>query len=146
MPSRGGGVHPIAYEERACVIESRQTSEVDIGGTDDVEGADLGDAVIENVDIASLSVADIQDNRYIPAQIAPGVALHRRLGRAKWCPRKERQAQIDSLRVEGIDGIVAPIAARFARLLRPSSSDGRPGKTVVGKARARRGTLSACKR
>ena len=52
-PDESPGTHVsfgTSHEERACLMESGQTFEVDIGATDDVEGAGLGDELIENVD------------------------------------------------------------------------------------------------
>ena len=53
-----------------------------------------------------LAVADENERRDIAAQIEQGVHLHRRLSRSKRRPRKHRQAQIDSGRVQRIDGII----------------------------------------
>ena len=50
-----------------------------------------------------LAVADVDEGRDVVAQIEQRVQFDRRLGRAKRCPRKHRQAKIDSGRIQSVD-------------------------------------------
>ena len=63
------------HEERAALIESRQTLEVDIAAIDDIEGASLGNELLENIDVVELAVADVQKGRDIPTQVEQGAQL-----------------------------------------------------------------------
>ena len=70
-PGESPEVHTLfgtGHEERAGLIESRQTLEVDIAAIDDIEGASLGNELIENIDVVELAVADVQKGRDIPAE------------------------------------------------------------------------------
>ena len=93
------------HKERSRLIESRQALEVDVAAIDDIEGASLWNELIEDVDVVKLAVADVQESRDIPAQVAQSMELYRRFGRPKRCPWKQRQAQIDGRRVERVDRI-----------------------------------------
>ena len=52
-----------------------------------------------------LAVRDVDEARDVAAQVEQGVHLHGRLGGAKVCPWKQRQAQIDRAGVQSVDRI-----------------------------------------
>ena len=93
-------------EEAAGFVKAVQAREVEEAPIHDVEGARLGQQLIEDVDLVHLAVADVDEGRDVAAQIEQRVQFDRRLGRAKWRPRKHRQAQIDGRRVERVDGLL----------------------------------------
>ncbi len=125
-------------EERACLIESRQALEIDMAAIHDIEGASLWNKLIENVDVMKLAVADMQESRDISVQIEQSVELHSRLGRAERCPRKQRQAQIDSCRVESVDGVVELNSKRLAGIEVAGRADQTFGEIGIDAPVARR--------
>ncbi len=93
-----------------------QALEIAIVATDDIEGASLGNELIEDVDVVELAVADMQESRDIPAQVEQSAELRGRPGRTERCPRKQRQTPIDSGRVEGVDCIGQLDSERLVRI------------------------------
>ena len=53
-----------------------------------------------------LAVGDVDEAGDVAAQIDQCMKLDRRLGRAKRCPGKQRQAQIDRRGIQRVDGIL----------------------------------------
>src|ERR1035437_9503836 len=90
-------------KKAAGLVEAIQALEVDKATIDDVEGARLGQQLLEDVDLVHLAVADMNKGGDVAPQIEQGVQLDRSLGRAKRRPRKHRQAQIDGRRVECVN-------------------------------------------
>lgn len=80
-------------EEAAGFVEPEEALEVEEASIHDVEGPGLRQQLVEHVDLVHLAVADMDEGRYIPAQIEQRVQLHRSLGRTERRPRKHRQAQ-----------------------------------------------------
>ena len=103
-------------EEGARLIEASQTLGVDVPSIDDIEGACLGNGLVENIDVVELAIADVQESGDISSQIQQRVQLDCRFGRAKRRPGKQRQAQIDGRRVERVDGVGQLEAERFVRV------------------------------
>ena len=92
-----------SYEEAAGFVKAVQPLEVEKAPIHDVEGTKLGQQLIEDVDLVHLAVADVDEGRDVAAKIEQRVQFDRRLGAAKWRPRKHREAQIDSGRIQGVD-------------------------------------------
>ncbi len=88
------------YEEAAGLVKAIQALEAEKAPIHDVERAGLGQQLIEDVDLMHLAVADVDEGRDVAAQVEQRVQFDRRLGRAKGCPRKHRQAQIDGGRIQ----------------------------------------------
>jgi len=79
--------------------------EVDVAAIHDIDGARFGKQQIEGVNVVQLAVRDVDEAWDVAAQIEQSVHLHRRLGGAKVCPWKQRQAKIDGGRVQSIDRV-----------------------------------------
>src|SRR5206468_5182087 len=92
--------------EAASFVETIQPLEVEEAPIHDVERAGLGQQLIEDVDLVHLAVADVDEGRDVAAQIEQRVQFDRRLGRAKGCPRKHRQTQIDGRGIQRVDRLL----------------------------------------
>ena len=79
--------------------------EVNITAIHYVDGPSFRHKKIEDIDIVKFAVGNMDKTRDIAPQIKQRVHLHRSLGRSEVRPGKDRQAQVDGRRVEGIDGI-----------------------------------------
>ena len=83
-----------------------QACKVEITAVHHIEGAGLGQQVIEHVDVVPFAVADMDEGGDIAAQLQQRMQLDSRFGRAKWCPGKHRQAQVDGSTVERVDSLL----------------------------------------
>ena len=93
-------------EEAAGVLEATQALEVEIAPIHHVEGARLGEKLIQDVDLVQLAVADEDKGRNVAAQVQERVQLDRGLGGAKRRPGEHGEAQIDRGGIERIDGVL----------------------------------------
>ena len=59
------------------------------------------------------AVGDVDEARDVAAQVDQRVQFDRRLGRAEWRPRKQRQAQVDGGGIERVDGFLEVHAEGF---------------------------------
>ena len=118
-------------EEAAGLVKAVQPLEIEVAAIHDVEGAGLGQQLIEDVDVVHLAVADVDEGRDVAAQIQQRVQLDRRLGRAEGRPRKHRQAQIDGGRVQRVDGLLQIDPERLVGIQRPGDADQALGEVGV---------------
>ncbi len=89
-------------------VKSRK---VQIAPIHDVDRASFQYQHIEYIHIAQFAVGDVDEAYDVAAQIEQRVHLHCRLGATKQRPRKERQAQVDSRRIQRV-GCVLQIDAK----------------------------------
>lgn len=92
-------------EEGACLSQSMETLEVEIGPVHDIEGPGLREQEVEDVDIVQLAIGDVDKAGDGSAQVEQGMQLDGGLGGAKRCPGKHRQAQVDGRGIKGINGV-----------------------------------------
>ena len=93
-------------EEGTGLLQGVQPLEVQIAAIHDVDRSGFRHQHIEHIDIVQLAVGDVDEAGNIATQVEQRMHLDRRLGRAKRCPRKHRQAQIDSGGVQGISRVL----------------------------------------
>jgi len=93
-------------EEGARVVQGEQALEVHVGAIHHVDGTGLGQQHVQDVDVVQLAVRDEDECRDGSAQIQQGVQFDRGLGGSKRSPGKQRQAQIDGRRIQGVDGLL----------------------------------------
>jgi len=91
------------YKETASLVQPMQPGEVEITSVHDVEGARLGNDLVENIHIVHLPIADMDKAGNIATQIEQRMQLDRCFGRTKRSPRKNRQTQIDRSRIQCVD-------------------------------------------
>ena len=72
------------------------------------------------MNVVQLAIRDVDKTRNVAQQVEQRVHLHRRLGGAEVRPRKDRQAQSDGRRVQGVDGIGQVQPQFFVDVQRPS--------------------------
>ena len=95
-----------------------ESGEIDITPIHDVETASLENDLIEDIDIVELAVRDMNESRDVAPQTEERMEFDRPFALAKTRPGKERQAQVDRGRVEGID-CMRPVS--YTHLTLPTS-------------------------
>ena len=75
------------------------------------------------MNVVQLAIRDVDKTRNVAPQVEQRVHLHRRLGGAEVRPRKDRQAQSDGRRVQGVDGIGQVQPQFFVDVQRPRLGD-----------------------
>ena len=111
------------HEETACLVQAMQSGEVEIAAIHDVERPGFGNDLVENVHVVQLAIADMNEAGDVAAQVEQGMQLDRCLGRPKRSPRKYRQAQIDSGRIQRVDRLGEIDAKRFVHVKRAGNAD-----------------------
>lgn len=90
-------------KETASQMPSMQLIEIDVAPIHDVHGTCLWQQHVENIDFVPLAIADVDDIWDVAAKVVQRVRFHRGFGAAKRRPRRHREAQVDSSRIQGID-------------------------------------------
>src|SRR5689334_2097353 len=112
-----------SYKESSGQLYAIESFEVEIAAVHEINGTGFPDQLIEDIDFVNLSSSNNHHRGNTAAQIEQSVKFDSRLASAKLCPRKKRQAQIDSGGIEGIDGLVEFESERFALVERTCFSD-----------------------
>lgn len=94
------------HEECSGLVQREQATEIQITAIHHIERTWLEGQHIRHVDIEGLAVRDMNEGRDVAAQIEQRMQLDRSLGGAERCPRKQRQTQVDSRGIQGVDGVV----------------------------------------
>ena len=92
-------------EEGPGLVQHIKAGKVDVATIHDVDGSGFRQEHIEGMNVVQLAIRDVDKTRNVAPQVEQRVHLHRRLGGAEVRPRKDRQAQSDGRRVQGVDGI-----------------------------------------
>ena len=82
-----------------------------------------GKSISRAWNVVQLAIRDVDKARNVAPQVEQRVHLHRRLGGAEVRPRKDRQAQSDGRRVQGVDGIGQVQPQFFVDVQRPRLGD-----------------------
>lgn len=91
-----------------------QPLEVHVASIHHVEGSGFDGQDVQHVHVVQLAIADVDEGGDRTAQVQQRVQLDGRLGRAKWRPLEQTQAQIDGGGVQRVD---AGIEFQYGRLL-----------------------------
>ena len=92
-------------EEGPGLVQHIKAGKVDVATIHDVDGSGFRQEHIEGMNVVQLAIRGVDKTRNVAPQVEQRVHLHRRLGGAEVRPRKDRQAQSDGRRVQGVDGI-----------------------------------------
>ena len=111
------------HEEAAGLVNAVEAFDVEEAPIHDVERTEFRQQLIEDIALVHRAVADRDEGRDVAAQIEPWVPLDRRFGRAEWCPRKHRQAQIDGGRVQRVDRLLQIDTNGLVDIQRPRDAD-----------------------
>src|SRR5260370_41941795 len=79
-----------------------QSLKVHIAEVQDVEGAGLGNELIENLHVSKLAIANPDEGWNIAVQVQQGVHLHGALTLTEASPWEHRQAEIDRSGVQSV--------------------------------------------
>ena len=99
----GFGPH---HEVGLCVVQPVQSGEVNVSTIHDIDAPRLGADLIEDVDVMHAPFGDADKHWDRAAQIDHRVHLDGGFGGTKIGPRKQRQAQIDGRRIQGVNHLV----------------------------------------
>lgn len=108
------------HKETASLMQAMQPGKVEIAAIHDVERPGFWNDLVENVHVVQLAIADMNEAGDISAKVEQGMQLDCCFGRAKWSPRKYRQAQIDSGRIQCVDRLQEIDAKWFVYVERSS--------------------------
>ena len=100
-----------------------KAGKVDVATIHGVDGSGFRQEHIEGMNVVQLAIRDVDKTRNVAPQVEQRVHLHRRLGGAEVRPRKDRQAQSDGRRVQGVDGIGQVQPQFFVDVQRPRLGD-----------------------
>src|SRR5208337_1046216 len=118
-------------EEPATLMQRVESCEIQIPTVHHIESASFGDQYVQDVDVVPFAVGNMDKTGDCAAQIQQRMQLDRRLGRAKRCPRKQRQTQIDGGGVQRIYGVVQLQAQRLGRVQPPCDANQGLGELAV---------------
>ncbi len=110
-------------EKGAGLVQGMEAGEIDVGAIHDVDRPGFRDQHVEGMDVVQFAVRDVDQARDAAPQVEQGMHLHRRLGGAEMCPRKNRQAQIDGRRIQRVDGLAQVQAKVLVRIQLPCLED-----------------------
>ena len=86
-----------------CHINAVKAREVEIASVDHVDAPRFKKDLVEEMNIVNGAIGNTDKYRDRTGQVDLGVQFDRSLSLAEVCPRKHRQAQVDSCGVDGID-------------------------------------------
>lgn len=108
------------HEERPCLMQRDQATEIQITAIHDVERPGFDGQDVQHVDLVGLAIRDMNESGNVAAQVQQSMQFDRRFGSAKWRPREQRQVQVDGGCVQRVDRVVqidakAVVAVQLAR-------------------------------
>lgn len=111
---------PLLSNDKECArkIDAKESREVKVPSIKHIASQWLVREPIHGVDIMDVCIGDSVENRNLCDDINLGVDFDTRLCRTKLCPSKDRQAQVDGRRVDGIKSAVKFKLSDDALLLR----------------------------
>ena len=112
-PSELGVALGPCHEEGMGLMNDVQPFEVQIAPIHQVERTGFEHQVVQHIDLVGLAVGDVNEAGNGAMQVQQRVQLDGRFGGAKWCPRMERQTQVDGAGVERIDSRIQVDSQRF---------------------------------
>src|SRR5262245_58788236 len=93
-------------KESAGLMDSIQSSKMQIPTVEQISGAGFLDQLIHNACIVDAAAGNDHHSGNIATQIKQCMKLHGRFAATELSPRKKRQTQIDDRRVERVDGLL----------------------------------------
>ncbi len=87
------------------LMQHMKAGKVDVATIHDVDRSGFRYQHIKGMNVVQLAVRDMDETRYVALQVEQCVHLHSRFGGTEVRPRKDRQAQSDGRRVQGVDGV-----------------------------------------
>ncbi len=111
------------HEEGARLMNHKQALEVQVVPVEQIERSRLQSQLVQRIDFVRLAICEVNESGNRAPQIQQRVQLDSSLGRAKRCPRKHRQTQIDGRCIEGIDHYVQIERQWLAGVQRPGQAN-----------------------
>ena len=107
----GLGVEPIAAEvgfgpsdkKCRCLMDFVETGKIEIAAIHNVDGPQLDDQLVEDIDIVKFPRGDDDHRRNVPLQIQKGMELYCSLAPPKLGPGEKGQTEVDGGRIQDIN-------------------------------------------
>jgi hypothetical protein len=125
------------HKEGFGLVNHEQPGKVQVAPIHQIKRTGFEHKIVQNVDLVGLAVGDVDEAGNVAAQVQQRVQLDGRFGRAKRCPAKHRQAQVDGAGVESVDRRIELYAKRIFDIERPGQADQVLGKVGVDLPRPR---------
>ena len=106
------------HKERIRLVKAMKSFEIEVTPIHQVKRAWFDSQIVQNIDFVGLAVGDMNKGRDRTAQIEQRMQLDCGFGGAKRRPWMYRQTQIDSSRIEGVNGGIQIDAHRFVGIQR----------------------------
>ncbi len=94
------------HEEGGREREDVESLEIDVAAIHHVEGAGLGDDLVEDIDVVHLAIGDADKRGDIAVQVEQGVHLDGGFVLPELRPREQRQTQIDGRGIQRVEAVV----------------------------------------
>ena len=104
-------------------VNTEEAFEIDVGPIHDVEGAGLGEELVEDVDVVRFAIANADKRGDVAPQVQQRVHLHGGLAPAEPGPREQREAQVDGGRVQSVETLIEIHADRIAGVQGPRDAN-----------------------
>ena len=125
-----------SHKEDLRLVNHEQPGEVRVAPIHQVKRARLQHQMVHNIDFVRLAVADVNEAGDVASQVQQRVQLDGRLGRAKRCPGKHRQTQVDGAGVERVDCRVEFQSERLRSVQGPRQANQLLGEVGINLRRA----------
>ena len=93
-------------KESRNLAQHKETLKIQITTVHDIDGTDFRDQAIKDVDFMDFTVSNRNKGWYTCPEIKQRVQFDGSFGFTKFCPRKNRQAQIYNSSVQGINRFI----------------------------------------
>src|SRR3989338_780619 len=104
------------HKVRLGLMQCVESGEVEVAPVQDIKRAGLWDQDVEDLYIGYFSVCDRDKRGNIPPQIEEGMHLDRAVFSLIMSPDKDRQAQVDDRRVQGVHAFAKLKSERLVRI------------------------------
>lgn len=89
-----------------CLEDFVEAGKIEIAAIHDVDGSQLDDQLVEDIDIVNFPRGDDDHRRDVPVQIQKGMEFDRTLAFPELGPREKGQTEVDGGRIQGIDCLI----------------------------------------
>ena len=87
-------------------VDFVEASKIEITAIHDIDGPNLDDQLVEDIDIVDFPRGDDNHRRNVSVQIQEGMEFYRSLAFPELGPREKSQTEVDGRRIQGIDCLI----------------------------------------
>lgn len=89
-----------------CPVDFVEAGKIEIAAIHDVDGPQLDDQLVQDIDIVNFPRGDDDHRRNVPVQIQKGMELYCTLAFPEEGPKEKGQTEVDGGRIQGIDSLI----------------------------------------